>query len=341
MSEPTFPQQPDLPPPPPPPVGSETWATHRPEPARRRPRGLLVGALVAALALVAGVVVAAVLGGRGSSAAARPLALSFTPGDRETYRFRFTMDGTLDAGELLGETPLDMDVTEVLTWEVTDVDEDGVATIRVTVEELSGTVNGVEAPTDPSQLPAFDMRIAPDGRVLEAGGLSFAGADVASGASFPGMGQMTPLLPDHPVAPGDRWTTSFSQDNPFGEGEISYEATSTFEREEELDGVRVAVIRTEMTTPVDLTISFDDLLAAMGADVADSPEAEGLRGVEIVYGGKGSITQRAWVDLEAERTLKVASSGTFDMTMTFHGLDALEGQEMGFRGDLTIELRVE
>jgi hypothetical protein len=338
MSEPTFPQQPDLPPPPSP-VASETWAAGTPEPARRRPRGLLVGALVAALALLAGFVAFTTLGGRGSSAAARPLALSFTPGDRETYRLHLTMDGTIGAGELLGEMPLEMDMTEVLTWEVTDVDEDGVATIRVTVQEVSGTVNGVEVPADPSHMPAFDMRIAPDGRVLEAGGLSFAGADVASGASFPGMGQMTPLLPDHPVAPGDRWTTSFSQDNPFGEGEISYEATSTFEREEELDGVRVAVIRTEMTAPMDLTISFEELLAAMGEDAG--AEAEQLRGVEIAYGGKGSIAQRAWVDLQAERALKVASSGTFDMTMTFHGLDAFEGQEITFRGAFTQELRRE
>jgi hypothetical protein len=337
MSEPTFPQHPDLPPPPE--AGPETWAAGALQTARRRPRGLVVGALVAGLALLAAVVASAILGGGGSSAAARPLTLSFTLGDRETYRLHLTMDGTIGAGDLLGEMPFDMELTQVVAWEVTAVDAEGVATIEVTVQEVSGMVNGVEVPTDPAEMPAFEMRVAPDGRVLEAGGLSFAGADLSGGASFPGMGQMTPLLPDHPVAPGDRWTTSFSQDNPFGEGEISYEATSTFEREEELDGVRTAVIRTEMTVPMDLTISFEELLAAMGKDAG--AEAEQLRGAEIAYGGQGSFTQTAWVDLEAEQALKVASSGTFDMTMTFRGLDALEDQEIAFHGDFTQELRRE
>lgn len=336
MTEPMFPDHPDLPPPPPrtetePPVVAASG------PGRRR--GILVGALVAALALVAAVAALATLGGRGGSAAARALALSFTPGDRETYRLHMTIDGTVSAGELLGETPMDMDLAEVLTWEVADVDADGVATIEVAVTEVSGSVNGTEIPTDPSRLPAFEMRVAPDGRVLELGGLSFAGADLSGGASFPGMGQMTPLLPDHPVAPGDTWTTRFSQENPFGSGTISYEATSTFERYEVLDGVRAAVIGTEMTVPMDLTISFDELLAATGEGPGVSPGAEQLGGVEIAYGGGGRVIQRAWVDLGAEQALKIASSGTFEMTMTFTGLDAFEGQEISFRGDFTQELR--
>ncbi len=338
MSEPT-PYQPDLPPPPPAP---ELEAAS-PAPPRARPRRLLVSAILAALALVAGIAVAWTLGGRGNQAEARPLALSFTPGDRETYELHLAMDGTLGAGEL-GEMPFDMDLREVLTWEVTDVDAEGVATIEVAVSEVSGSVNGIEVPTDPSQPPSLQMRVAPDGRVLEVGGLSFAGTDPSSGLSFPGMGQMTPLLPDHPVAPGDRWTTSFSQANPFGEGEISYETTSTFLREEELDGVRTAVIRSEMTIPLDLTISLDEMLAAMGGDVGGSRDAEGLRGLEIAYDGEGSLTQTAWVDLDAQQALKIVSSGTFDMTVAVSGPDGLEelgdlGQGITFRGDLTQELR--
>lgn len=338
MSEPTFPRQPSLPPPPAPSAGDGAWSAG-PRPARRRPRGIILGAVVAALALVAGLVTFATLGGRGSSAAARPLALSFTPGERETYRLHLTMDGTITAGDLLGETPMEIDLTQVFTWEVADVDDEGVATIEVTVEEVSGAVNGIEVPADPSPMPSFEMRVAPDGRILEAGGLSFAGADLSGGASFPGMGQMTPLLPDHPVAPGDTWTTRFSQGNPFGEGEISYRATSTFEREEDLDGVRTAVIGTEMTVTMDLTISSDELLAAMGEDPSGAPDVPRLHGVGIAYGGQGSFTQHAWVDLGAGTALKVASSGTFDVTMTFTGLDALEGREIAFRGNFTQEVR--
>lgn len=342
MSEPIPPRGPELPPAPPR-SEVESGAVGGPEPAHGRPRARLVVALVGALALVVVAVDLATLGGGGSPAAARPLAFSFTPGDRQTYELHLTMDGTLSAGDL-GEMPFDAEATEVASWEVTGVDADGVATVEVTVSEVSGSLNGAEMPSDPSEFPSLEMRIAPDGRVLEWSGPSFFGADPSSGASFPGMGpgmgQMTPLLADHPVAPGDRWTTSFSQANPFGEGGISYEGTGTFVREEELDGVRAAVIRTETTATFDLTVALDELLAAMGEDLVGSHGAEQLRGVEVAYQGRGSYTGTGWVDLDASLPLKAIVSGNVDTTMTVvAGVDALSGLPFALRADLTLELR--
>lgn len=333
MSEPTLPAGPDLPSPPPRP-GAETAGA--PEPTRTRPRALPIGTLVAALALLAGVVVAA-LGGGVRQADAGPLALSFAPGDRETYGLHMTMDATLSARDL-GAMPLDIDMRAVSTWEVTGVDADGIATVKVWVTEVSGSLNGSEMSPNPSRFRSTQMRIAPDGRVLEVSGLPFVGTDPSSAPPFPGTGQMMPLLPDHPVAPGDRWTTNFSQDFPFGDGGISYEGTSTFVREEELHGARAAVIRTELTATIDLTIAADELLAAIGEDPGGSPEAERLRGVEITYAGQHTSTGTSWVDVDGQRPLKATVSGTFDMTMTFSGLDALEGQGFTFEGDLTMEI---
>ena len=137
------------------------------------------------------------LGGGGQSVNAQPLSLAFSEGQSRTYTIHMTMDGRMEAGEALGGSqPLQMDMTETMTWKVVSVDRDGVATVRVTTTRL-GSVNGIEMPSEATaDAPSIDMRIAPDGRVLTAGGLSFAGFDQTGGAGFPGMGQLTPLLPD-------------------------------------------------------------------------------------------------------------------------------------------------
>ncbi len=347
MSDETAPQAPPIPEMPPPPSASAppaapTDAGSSSPPARtRRPTGFIVGAVVVVLALVAGLVAFNTLGGEGNDASAQPLALTFVQGDATTYRMHMTMNGEMDAGELLGGAQaLDMDVTQVVTWEVTSVDDEGVATIAVTIEQMSGTVNGMELPSDAVATEPMEIQIAPDGRILSAGGMSFAGADLTGGASFPGMGQMTPMLPDGPVAPGDTWEEGFSQDVPFGEGTIEYTSTSTLERYEDVDGVNAAVITTEYTVPMDLTFDFGELLDSMGG--AEGVTGSALRAdAKMTLGGEGSFTQTAWVDVEAGEMLKMTSSGTFDMTIGYTGVEMLEGTEVTFAGDFTQDLTVE
>jgi len=338
MDEQSTHQQPTMPPPPPPREASPSTDAFRAGPGpKRRPTGLLVGALVVALVVIAGIAGLSVLGGDGESASAQPLALAFTPGQSETYTMHMTMDGSMSAGELLGgDQPLVMDVTQVVTWETASVDEDGVATITVTVDSMSGSVNGMEIPATASATPSVEIQVAPDGRILSAGGMSFAGIEQTGGASFPGMGQMTPLLPDGPVEPGDSWSKDFSQEVPFGEGTIEFTATSTLERYEDVAGVNAAVITTEYAVPMDFTVDFGELLGAVGA--TGSGELAGFEDASIAYGGQGSFEQTAWVDTEADQMLMMTSSGSFDMTMAFEGLEIFEGQSISFEGDFTQEL---
>jgi hypothetical protein len=337
------PSLPSTPPPlpqvPPAPSAVDAWSYGAPSPKKRR-TGLVVGAILAALAVVAGVVGFTVLSGDKESASARPLALAFTPGQSQTYTMHMTMDGQLTAGELLGgDQPLRMDVTQSVTWKVTSVDEQGTATIEVTVNEMSGTLNGTEIPAETFATPPIDIQVAADGRVLSAGGMSLSGLGQTGGASFPGMDQMTPLLPGHPVAPGDTWTKDFSQDIPFGEGKIEFTATSTLDRYEDVDGVNAAVVTTRYTVPMDFTIDFDQLLATMGGSTAGT-DLGAFENASIAYGGQGTFRQTSWIDVDAKKMLKTSSSGSFDMTMAFEGLDAFEGQSIGFQGDFTQELEV-
>ena len=344
MSDEQSPQHgPMIPPPPPPaeptpPTGVQADSFQAGPAPKQRRTGLVVGTLVVVLAVIAGIVGFTVLGGEDESANAQPLALSFTPGQSETYTMHMTMDGTMSAGELLGgDQPITMDVTQVVTWETTTVDDEGVATITVTVDEMSGSVNGIAIPSDASATPPVEIQVTSDGRILSAGGMSFAGIEQTGGASFPGMGQMTPLLPDEAVEPGDTWTKDFSQEIPFGEGTIEFTATSTLERYEDVDGVNAAVITTQYTVPMDFTIEFGELIGAMGGTDTGSDLA-GFEDASIAYTGEGSFEQTAWVDTEAEQMLKMTSSGSFDMTMEFTGLEIFEGQSIGFEGAFTQEL---
>jgi hypothetical protein len=344
MSDEQTPRQPPftLPPPPPDASVAPAWSPAAPSPTeaprRRRGTGLVVVALVAVIALVGGLIAFNAIGGEGGSASAQTLTLAFTPGQTETYTTHMTMDGEMNAGELLGSQPVVMDVTQTVTWEVASVDADGVATVDVTVEEMTGTVNGTAIPDPASSTGPIEMRIAPDGRILSAGGMSFAGLDRTGGANFPGMGQMTPLLPDGPVQPGDTWTKDFSQEVPFGEGTIGFTSTSTLERYEDVDGVNAAVVTTEFTVPMDFTIDLAEALDAMGGAEGVPTGATGLADAKIAFGGSGRIHQTAWVDPDAKQMLKMSSSGSFDMTMAYTGLAAFEGQTIGFAGDFTQDL---
>lgn len=312
----------------------------QPTPARSRRWGWVAGAIVVALALVAGL--SAITLTRNEPAEAQPLALSFTPGQSRTYEVHQTMDGVVSS-DLLGTTSVTMDLTQVFGWRVVSVDPEGVATIEVEVSEMSGTVNGTEIPVTP--LPTIEIEVAPDGRIVSAGGLALGGADQTLGFGFPGMGQLTPVLPDagEAVAVGDRWTKEFSQAFPFGEGEIAFTATSTYDRDEGVGGRDAAVIVTELTVPLDFTMEVAELIDALGDQapaLAGTKHLGALDRAEIAYGGTGEVTQTSWVDLEARELLRTQGRGDFDITLRFLHFpqSPTSAFEMAFTGTFTQEL---
>ncbi len=311
-----------------------------PEPiAPTRRRGMVALAVAVVLVVVAGLVAFAIT--RSNSAEAQPLALSFTQGEERTYDLDQTMDANISS-PLFGDQPLSMDVSQVIGWKVVSVDDAGTATIEVTVSDMSGTINGTEVPSAPT--PPIEIRIAADGRVLSAGGLSLGGA----GQTFPGMGQLTPILPDEgdAVSVGDTWDKEFSQDFPFGEGTIDFSASSTYVRNETVNGREAAVIETRMTVPIDATLELAELLDALGPEITGATGGAGLEQLgdgSIAYVGRGTFNQTSFVDLEARELLKTRGGGRFDISMTFEGIPGLpEGSvKMNFAGSFTqaLELR--
>ncbi|HSJ51408.1 MAG TPA: hypothetical protein VLA90_09010, partial [Actinomycetota bacterium] len=321
----------ELPPPP------TAWdATESPPPKRRRGTFGVIGL---AVVLVAGALAFVVTRG-GDPAEARPLALSFEEGASESYRIHMTMDGTVGS-DLFGEMPLQMEMSQVTTWRVTSVAADGTATIDVSTSEVSGSVSGIEIPAEAAETPPIEIVVAPDGRVVSAGGFALGGASQTQGFGFPGMGQLTPILPEDggPVAPGDSWEREFSQEFPFGEGTISYEARSTYERNEVVDGRDAAVIVTDLTVPIEFTLRFRDMIEAMGEELGDvgATGVAELEDASIAYAGGGTFTQTSWVDLQAQELLRMRSDGEFELSMEFGGVSGFEG-EITFDGSFTQDL---
>jgi hypothetical protein len=310
----------------------------------RRRIGLLVGSLAMAVAVVAAVLVLGQnhprpepQGHQGSQPRSAAITLAFARGQSTSYDMNMGIKGSIAAGSL--RQPLDMDLSETITWEVVSVDSGGVATIRLSGSDISGSVNGVGVPT-PSRNLSFTMRITPDGRILSMNGLALGGSMDSGGLGFPGMGQLTPILPNHPVSPGDSWRKRFSQKFPFGRGTIRYTSNSTFERFADWNGVRAAVIRTSYRVPFDITLDFGKMLRALGSGAA-MPGAQQLGGASIAYGGSGTFTMRSWIDLQAKQMLKSSSSGAFDMIMRFSGLPAAAQNvptSLAFKGTFTQDL---
>ena len=329
-TNPSVPSQPE-------PETPSSWMPAPPEqPApRRRRTGLIAGSIVAVLALgVAAFALVSTQGGE--SANAKPLALSFTAGQTATYAIHMTMDGQMSS-ELFGQMPLQMDMSQVQTWTVRSIDGDGVATIEVTTSELSGVVNN--APLPATAVPPIEIEVAPDGRVISAGGLALGGAGQTQGFGFPGSSQLTPILPDEGdrVAPGDSWEKEFSQEFPFGEGTIEYTASSTYQRNEDVNGRQAAVIVTELTVPMDFTLRFDELISALGEDAlagAGPAEIGAIRDATISYGGQGEFSQTSYVDLDAKEMLRTTGAGDFEISMTFEGIPGFSGG-IDFSGSFT------
>jgi hypothetical protein len=293
---------------------------------------VVAGAAALAVALVAGATVF-VLAQGGGSAEAQPLALRFVEGQTQTYEIGMTMDARIasDLPDFPGEIPLDMEMSEVVTWTVVSVDDEGMATIEVSVSDVSGTVSGFEIPADATEMPSTEIVIAPDGRIVSIDGIplgAFGGLGEMPGAGVPGMGQLTPILPDEgtAVAPGDTWEKNYSQEMPFGEGAIEISTTSRYDRNEDVDGREAAVIVTEMTIPFELAFDLGDVAAFAEELGVTGPTGLGAMGdAAISYSGRAAITQTSFVDLDAEELLRVEGSGDVDLEMAFSRIAGSDG----------------
>jgi hypothetical protein len=266
----------------------------------------------------------------GDTAQAQALTLSLTRGQSYSFHMTMAMSGTVAVGSQ--KQPIDLTTTGDLSWRVLSVDPAGVATVKMTLSNMTAGSGGKSASAGMDR--SFNVRMTRDGRILSGGGVgNLAGG---STAGVPGMDQFTPLLPDHPVKPGDTWTKDFDQANPFGKGSFHYQSRDTLLRYEQVGGKQAAVIQSAIDLPLD--ISFD--LAKLAALAGDAGAGLPARG-RIVYGGDVSITQTAWLSTAQKSLLRATLAARFDMSMRFEGGSVgapMPSGELAFAGTMTMDL---
>jgi len=242
---------------------------------------------------------------------AQTLKLAYKQGDIRTFAAHVVLNETIDLGSV--SEPLKVDTTATETETVQSVGGDGVADVTVTLTGVTSKVSaaGQTSTTSPT-LPAIEMKIAPDGRVLSANGLSFSG-----GSPFGSVGSNTSesaVLPDNPVKPGDTWTKTYDRANPIGSGTVHVIASSKYLRNEKVNGVQTAVINTKGTTPLDISIELAKYGQLTGSQLT-ALTSLGISGMTI--SGSDASDTTTWLDASAQRVQKTSVKVTIDATFAF------------------------
>ncbi|MDQ6710993.1 MAG: hypothetical protein M3Z11_10615 [Candidatus Dormibacteraeota bacterium] len=189
------------------------------------------------------------------------LALSLPAG--ATYRYTVHTSGSLKSTQPGMAMTVQMDITMRQTYQVVSADSAHVATVRITIDQISSKIGQTSLPI-PASLPDFTAKIGPDGATVapSADPLS----SLAAGLPFAGpgpMGGVFPMLPNKNVKPGDRWTSETKLPMPAGVGAGTVTWQNQLLRFDTIHGLRVAVIEGHFTAPMDSTMDAGTL--AQGA----------------------------------------------------------------------------
>ena len=255
---------------------------------------------------------------------ARAFTTGFKAGDTITYRAHTTLSGMLLLGSQ--QTPLNSDQTLTQVLKVRSVDNSGTATVEVTTRDVVGVAGGGSSTIGPA---AVVLQIGADGRIQSGAGAQLGGRI----PSIPGSDQLTPVLPGHPVKPGDTWDKAYSRPNPYGAGVISFASHNRYVRDEAVDGRDAAVIDTTLEGPIDFTIDLSRLPAAAGAT---APPVTGV----IHYTGAIHSTHRYWIGLTDQQVLKSTGSVTFRLSYAARVPIGQAGgpQQIDFNGQIKSDL---
>jgi hypothetical protein len=251
---------------------------------------------------------------------AQQLTVGWKAGQIYSYSVHVTVDGTLTAAGQ--STPVRSDQRVQETLEVTALDR-GVATVAVTVSPPAGA--STQAPLQ------YSFQVARDGKVV-GGGQS--GASPAL-PTIPGADQVTPVLADKPVRPGDTWSLSYSRPNPLAGGELKQQLNGRYVRDEQLGTVNTAVIENKLTGRFDFSL---DISRLAGTPAAGSLPTTGQAG----YQGDSSSTATFWLEKSTGRIVKMTRQGRYSIAYDFSKVGTPGGglglSKLEFDGSVTEDM---
>jgi hypothetical protein len=265
------------------------------------------------------------------------LALSFREEQTNVYFLDISMKATTKArGSIV---PMQLDFQQRLSGRVLSVDQDGVASVRMTVKTLSATADA--QPVPPSALPVCrsTLRVAPDGRILDSSGVP-PGFHPSGLSPIPSFDQLTPLLPDQPIAIGDGWSKSYEQPWPLGDGSLRVDSGSRLVGHQQVDGTETAVIETTSTMPLDLSVDIRKIAKVLGESDFGFPID---RDAELLYTGELRFNETSWFDPTDGRLVSSSGSGRFSVTVRPTGFSPETGfpsHEFRMNGHMTVNTRL-
>lgn len=191
-----------------------------------------------------------------------PLAYRVEPGRRLEHRLVLHADITRT---LQGQTThQEVVATFVASQEVLTPLPNGGAEASVSLVPQSLVVDGRAVDPGPDQ--EFGVALAADGRVVGITGETEPDETLGAVGIERLLPRLRPVLPGHPVGPGETWTsdTQFVDDS----GAFSLSADSRLDRLGIVDGHRSALVRTSYESPVDRQEVFQNAVARLeGSDV--------------------------------------------------------------------------
>ena len=318
-----------------PPELPSMWSAHSSKvPSGGRSRGRIAVALGLVLALTAGAAAFLFLRGGTGGGNGVALAMSFQQGKQWHYRMHLAMDFSIQAE---GQSfPIKADVAATVVMKVVSVDPAGVATLTLRAVHAKATLNGQRIPLPPHALRQT-LRLASDGQVVSG---TLPGLTAEEGANLvPGLTQFAPLLPNHPVQPGDTWSREADVPFPFAAdgGTLHLSKQVTLVKYQKLGGVRTAVIEEHGTVPLSLTLDVAKALEALGKPAPQLPPDVHP---QIDYHGTVTDEGTSWFDPASGTVLSASGHATVDATMTFRGLPSGQpAPDITVSGSVTLDLR--
>jgi hypothetical protein len=255
------------------------------------------------------------------------LALDMTTGQTMGYAMTISMHGNVSAGGR--SQAVTAQVAGDIGWKVLSVDADGTATVALHLTKLTAQSGSKSAKL---KAVTTTVKISNDGRLLSGTDLSAFGP---ARTGVPGGSQFMPILPDHPVKPGDSWSQGYEQASGLGYGTVSIHATGTLVKFESEGGHQVAVVQTTETIPIHLTIDVAKLAKQLKLDASNIPAS-----AKIAYSGSVNVETYSWVDTATKQLRKSSSLAKFDLDMAFQGFGAAvpEGSVVSFDGSFAMAL---
>jgi hypothetical protein len=303
------------------------------------PRRLPLIPYLVVIALAGGVLATLAIRSGESSPGAAPiappmsLALSFREEQTDVYLLDVSMEATMKAqGSIV---PMQLDFQQRLSGRVLSVDQDGVASVRMTVKTLSATADAQPVPQSALPVCRTTLRVAPDGRILGSSGLP-PGSYPSGLSPVPSFDQLTPLLPDQPVAIGDSWSKSYEQPWPLGDGALRVDSASRLVGHQQVGGRETAVIETTWTMPLDLSVEIRKIARALGESDLGFPSDRDAR---ILYTGESRFNETSWFNPADGRLVSSSGGGRFSIALQPTGFSAEAGfpsREFRMNGRMTV-----